>query len=379
MSLIELANVGIQKLQPYVPGKSEADIQRELGLTEVIKLASNENPLGPSEKVKQAVTSALSDAHRYPDGAAVLLRDQVAALHQKESIKAEQITFGNGSSEILDLALRVFVGEGDEVIFSDHAFALYPLLTQASGATARPIPALPVESPMPYGHDLAGFLSAITKKTRLIFIANPNNPTGTWLNKDALYKFIQQVPENIIIVLDEAYYDYATSLENDYPNASAWLNEFPNLIVTRTFSKAYGLASFRVGYGLSSIEIADLMNRIRPPFNVNAYGQAAAIAALADSDYMQKSIEQNKRGLQALQVACNKLGLSYLPSAANFITIDFGVDAEKINNALLLDGVIVRSNAGYNLPTTLRVSIGTDTENQRFIDAITQHRTLFGK
>ncbi len=379
MSFLELANAGIQKLQPYVPGKSEADIQRELGLSEVIKLASNENPLGPSQAVLDAVASALQEAHRYPDGAAVELREKVAALHQQQNIDVSQITFGNGSSEILELALRVFVNPSQQVVFSDHAFALYPLLTQALGAKACPVKALPANSDMPFGHDLAAMAAAINKETALVFIANPNNPTGTWLKQDDLYAFIKQVPKNIIVVLDEAYYDYAAALLDNHPNGSSWVNEFPNLIVTRTFSKAYGLASFRVGYGLSSAEVADLMNRIRPPFNVNMFAQAAAIAALEDKDYLQRSVQVNKTGLRAIQAACDSLGLSYLPSAANFITIEFGVDASELHNALLHEGVIVRPNAGYQLPTTLRISIGTEKENQRFISALQKHSGLFAK
>ncbi len=374
-----LANDGVQKLKPYVPGKSEADIQRELGLAELSKLSSNENPLGLSEKVTKAVNECLVEGHRYPDGAAVLLRDKIVALHKAENISPEQITFGNGSSEVLELALRVFVDSNDHVVFSKHAFALYPILTQALSASSTMVEPLPANSDMPYGHDLDGFLKAITDKTRLIFVANPNNPTGTWLGESELLSFIKQVPKDIIVVLDEAYFDYAASIADDYPNGSAWVNQFPNLVVTRTFSKAYGLASFRVGYGLSSPEIANLMNRIRPPFNVNMYAQAAAIAALDDADYLAKSIEVNKQGLSAVKAACDALGLSYLPTAANFITIDFGVDAAPINNAFLHDGVIVRPNAVYDLPTTLRISIGTQAETEHFIASMTKHKNLFAK
>jgi len=358
-SIEQLANLGVQKLVPYQAGKPVSELQRELGLTEIIKLASNENPLGPSEKVLAAIQNETTELSRYPDGNAFNLK---AALSKKYAVSTEQITLGNGSNEILELLARAFLNTDSEVIFSQHAFAVYPLVTQAVGAIAKVIPAVD------YGHDLNGMLAAITDKTRLIFIANPNNPTGTYLNEQDLAAFIAKVPSHVLCVLDEAYYEYVA--EADYPESIKWLEKFSNLVITRTFSKAYGLAGLRIGYSLSSVEITDILNRVRQPFNNNALALVAAEAALEDNEYLTETIRLNKVGMQQLKAAFSELGLSWINSVGNFISVDLGRNAAIINTALLHKGVIVRPVANYEMPNHLRISIGTEAENSFFIKAL---------
>ncbi len=358
-TLYQLATAGVQTLVPYQAGKPISELERELGLTHIIKLASNENPLGPSEKVTQAIKDNIAELSRYPDGNGFALK---AALAEKYAVASEQITLGNGSNEILELLARTFLTPEHEVIFSQHAFAVYPIVTQSVGAIAKVIPAVN------YGHDLTAMLAAITDKTRLIFIANPNNPTGTYLTADALNSFLAAVPEQCVCVLDEAYYEYVA--EADYPDSVAWLEKYPNLIITRTFSKAYGLAGLRIGYGLSSPAMADLLNRVRQPFNNNALALVAAEAALNDSDYLQATIALNKTGMQQLITAFDEMGLAWIPSVGNFIAVDLKREAASINTALLQKGVIVRPVANYELPNHLRISIGTAAENNLFIEAL---------
>ena len=358
-SIYQLATAGVQTLVPYQPGKPISELERELGLTEIVKLASNENPLGPSEKVKQAIQACFADLSRYPDGNGFALK---SALSAKWGVDNSQITLGNGSNEILELLARAFLTTEHEVIFSQHAFAVYPLVTQAVGAQARIIPAID------YGHDLHGMLSAITDKTRLLFIANPNNPTGTYLTEQALGEFLAAVPEHVICVLDEAYYEYVA--QDDYPESIAWLAKFPNLVITRTFSKAYGLAGLRVGYSLSSPEMADILNRVRQPFNNNALALAAAEAALSDVQYLQATIALNNAGMQFLTAAFSTMGLPWIASVGNFVSVGLQREADSINTALLQQGVIVRPVANYEMPNHLRISIGTDAENNKFISAL---------
>jgi histidinol-phosphate aminotransferase len=358
-SIEQLANLGVQKLVPYQAGKPVSELQRELGLTKIIKLASNENPLGPSPKVLAAIQKELSELSRYPDGNAFDLK---AALSKKYSVAQEQITLGNGSNEILELLARAFLNTEAEVIFSQHAFAVYPIVTQAVGAVAKVVPAIN------YGYDLKAMLAAITDKTRLIFIANPNNPTGTYLTEVALADFLSKVPENVICVLDEAYFEYVAKA--DYPNSVSWLKQYPNLVITRTFSKAYGLAGLRVGYSLSSAEMADILNRVRQPFNNNALALVAAEVALNDAEYLTTTIALNDAGIAQLKTAFSELGLSWIDSVGNFITVDLGRDAASINTALLAKGVIVRPVANYEMPNHLRISIGTEAENAFFIKAL---------
>ena len=350
---------GISGLQPYVPGKPLSALEREWGIQDAIKLASNENPLGPSPRVQQVLADEYANLARYPDGGGYTLR---TALSEKHQIDPACITLGNGSNDVLDMIARVFLYPGRESLFSAHAFAVYPLSSMAAGAS------LQVAAATHYGHDLDQMQAMITPKTGVIWIANPNNPTGTWLKQQPLKQFIEAVPEHIIIVVDEAYIEYVTQTE--YPDASLWLNEYPNLIVTRTFSKAYGLAALRVGYGLANPAITDLLNRVRQPFNVNSLAQAAAITALQDQTHIQDSVALNSAGLQQLATGFEELGLRYIPSVGNFITVLFDQAATPIEQALLQQGVITRPVENYGLPGGVRISVGTTAENTRCLAAL---------
>jgi histidinol-phosphate aminotransferase len=358
-----LATEGVRSLQPYQPGKPLDELEREYGISQAVKLASNENPLGPSPQALKALQSELNDLSRYPDGNGFALK---TALASRLNIDISQITLGNGSNDVLEFLARAFVSAGDEVIFSQHAFAVYPIVTQAVGGKAVVVPA------KNWGHDLDAMRMAITEKTRLIFIANPNNPTGTWLTQSTVHNFIQQVPENVLVVLDEAYFEYAIdpALGADgYASALSLLSDFPNLVITRTFSKAYGLAGLRMGYGISSPVVADLLNRVRQPFNVNSLALAAAQAALADEEHLQKSVQVNADGMNVLIEAFENAGLDYVPSVGNFICVKVGNGAE-VYETLLHEGVIVRPIANYEMPEYLRVTVGTADENARFINAL---------
>ena len=353
----------VQKLSPYVPGKPVEELARELGLNpaDIVKLASNENPLGPSAKVCAAISNALPELTRYPDGSGFALKAQLAEHY---AVEPAQITLGNGSNDILELVARAWLAPGRNAVFSAHAFAVYPIATLASGAECREVPA------KNYAHDLDAMAAAIDDNTRVVFIANPNNPTGTWFNQAALNAFLSKVPEHVLVVLDEAYIEYAA--DSDLPDGMDYLSRYPNLLVSRTFSKAYGLAALRVGYAISSKEVASVLNRVRQPFNVNSLALVAACAALEDKEYLDQSRILNTQGMQQLEQGFKQLGLSWLPSPGNFIAVNFQRDTAAINHALLEQGVIVRPVAGYAMPTFLRVSIGTETENQRFLDVLTQ-------
>lgn len=356
---LELALAGVQQLVPYVPGKPVEELQRELGLNEVIKLASNENPLGTGSKVTAAIQATLPELTRYPDGSGFALK---TALSRIWEIAPEQITLGNGSSEILELVMRTFVTPDHEVVFSQHAFALYPILTQAVGAQARVVPA------KDFGHDLSAMSAAVNEKTRVVFIANPNNPTGTLLHKIAVEDFIAALPPYVLCVLDEAYYEFVDPAVRT--ESLHWPERYPNLIVTRTFSKAYGLAGLRIGYGISSVDVADLLNRVRQPFNANMLALAAAEAALGDAAYLAETLAVNNAGMRQLTAAFKTMGLDWIPSSGNFVSVDLKQNALPIYEALLRKGVIVRPVANYEMPNHLRVSIGTERENQLFIDAL---------
>lgn len=363
--LQEMALKSVQKLNPYQPGKPISELERELGLKKIVKLASNENPLGTSPKVEQAVRESLSELTRYPDGNGFELKQALAA---RLDVQAEQITLGNGSNDVLDLIARVFLDPSKEAVFSEYAFAVYPISTQAVGATARIAPAGNGEKWPRFGHDLDKFSSLIGEKTAVIFIANPNNPTGTWLTRHQLESFLDNVPSRVIVVVDEAYFEYVGFEE--YPNAVELLSRYPNLIVTRTFSKAYGLAGLRVGYAVSSVEIADLLNRVRQPFNVNSLALLAACTALEDESYLEKSREFNRKGLGFLASELVSRGFDVIPSAGNFLSVDMGKPAGAVYDALLRQGVIVRPVANYQMPNHLRVSVGTPEENLFFINAL---------
>lgn len=360
-ALYKLAVTGVQQLIPYVPGKPIEELERELGLTGIVKLASNENPLGPSPKALAAIQQTLPELARYPDGGGYRLKQ---ALAEKFQVLPTQITLGNGSNELLELVARAFVTPSLEVIFSQHAFAVYPIVTQAIGATAIEVPALN------YGHDLDAMRANVTPNTRMIFIANPNNPTGTLVPQQKLKQFIQSLPESVICVLDEAYDEFVSA--EGQSDSLSWLKECPNLLITRTFSKAYGLAGLRVGYAFSSPEMADLLNRVRQPFNNNMLALAAAEAALMDTEYLQQTINLNRQGMLQLTQAFQELGLQWIPSAGNFVTVDVKRAAVPVYNALLAKGVIVRPIANYGMPNHLRISIGTALENQKFIQALTE-------
>lgn len=360
---LALAVPGVQKLSPYVPGKPVDELARELDLDPagIVKLASNENPLGPSPKALEAIRAELAELTRYPDGNGFELKSRLAA---RCGVSPAQVTLGNGSNDILDLVARAWLAPGLNAVFSQYAFAVYPIATQAVGAHGKAVQA------KAHGHDLEAMLAAIDANTRVVFIANPNNPTGTWFGPAALESFLARVPENVLVVLDEAYIEYAEG--DELPDGLDYLARYSNLLVSRTFSKAYGLASLRVGYALSSPQVADTLNRVRAPFNVNSLALAAACAALDDADYLAASRRTNDAGMAQLEAGFRRLGLSWIASKGNFIAVDFGRDAAPINQALLRAGVIVRPVAGYGMPTFLRVSIGTERENARFLEALEQ-------
>lgn len=356
---LEMAMPGVRGLQPYQPGKPVEELERELGISNAVKLASNENPNGPSASVIKSLQTVMPELARYPDGSAYKLKQKLARFLD---VDPQQLTIGNGSNDVLELLSRVYLNPSNEAIVSQHAFVVYPLAAISIGAALKVIPA------RDYGQDLEATLAAISDKTRIIFIANPNNPTGTWIDENTLTSFLVQVPENVLVVLDEAYCEYVD--EPDYPNGIEMHRRFPNVVVTRTFSKAYGLAALRVGYSVSHPDVADLMNRIRQPFNVNSMSLVAAVAALEDQSHVEQSVALNRSGLDYLRAECDRMGIPYIPSVGNFLTIGFERDAMPIYEALLQEGVIVRPIGVYQLPEHLRVTVGTPEENERFIQAL---------
>lgn len=358
--LSDLAPECVRSIAPYQPGKPITTLAREFGLdaAQIIKLASNENPLGTSPKASQAVQEALRELARYPDGSGFALR---TAISDKFGLAPERLIFGNGSNDILDLAARTFLSAESEAVYSQYAFAVYALATQALGARGVVVAA------RDFGHDLEAMLRAITARTRIVFIANPNNPTGTILQKDALLAFLRQVPKQTLVVLDEAYDEYLPPALKSA--AFSWLDEFENLLVSRTFSKAYGLAGLRVGYGVGAPEVVAMMNRVRQPFNVNSVAQAAAVTALTDDGFVARTHALNLAGMQQLVTGFERLGLSYIPSFGNFVSFRIG-NATGIYRRLLQHGIIVRPIANYGLPEYLRVSIGLYEENARFLQVL---------
>lgn len=362
MSIASLAPDYIRSIMPYEPGKPISELAREMGIEEanIVKLASNENPLGMSAQARDAVHAAVADLGRYPDGGAFALK---AALCRRFGVKPEQLVVGNGSNDILELVTLAFLAPGLSAVYSRHAFAVYPLATNARGARGIEVAA------RNFGHDLDAMAAAITPQTRVVFIANPNNPTGTFISGAALEAFLGQIPSHVLVVLDEAYTEYLAP-EQRY-DSIAWLERFPNLLVSRTFSKAYGLAGLRVGYAVAHPDVADLMNRVRQPFNVSSIALAAAEAALGDEEFIALSAELNRRGMAQLTEAFAAMGLEWIPSAGNFVTFKAG-DAIGVNQSLLRQGVIVRPIAAYGMPHWLRVSIGLPEENARFIEALRQ-------
>jgi histidinol-phosphate aminotransferase len=360
MSIQSLIPKYICDIAPYQGGKPISELAREYNLDEsfIVKLASNENPLGMSPNAREVILKSIDEIYRYPDGNTFKLKD---AVSHKFNLNSDGLIFGNGSNDILELTARTFLKVGDEVIFSQHAFAVYSLVTQAMGGIGIKVPAYN------FSHDLSKMFDAITSKTKMIFIANPNNPTGTLILKNELKAFLDKIPQHIIVVLDEAYDEY---LDGDNKSVSfTWLNEFPNLIISRTFSKAYGLAGLRVGFGASNPEIIQFMNRVRQPFNVNNLAQDAAVAALLDDAFVTESKILNNIGKKQLESAFQKLHLSFIPTFGNFIS--FKVDkASQVYEALLKVGIIIRPVANYEMSDYLRVSIGLKEENERFIQAL---------
>jgi len=360
MNYCDLAPSYIRAIAPYQPGKPISELERELGITGIVKLASNENPLGASPASVAAMQEAIKTIALYPDGNGFELKD---ALVKRYGVAHANITLGNGSNDLLELAARAFLTVGDKVVYSAHAFAVYALATQAVGATGISVAATDV-----YGHDLHAMLQAARdNKAKIVFIANPNNPTGTFLSADELLAFMRGLPPEILVVLDEAYNEYLP--EDKRYDSVAWLKEFPNLIISRTFSKAYGLAGLRVGYALAHEQVTDMMNRVRQPFNVNSVAQAAAVAALRDVSFVKKTFELNRRGMQQITDGLVKLGLGYIPSYGNFVAFRIG-NATAMYRRLLEAGVIVRPIANYDMPDWLRVSIGLESENAKFLAAL---------
>jgi len=354
----------VRAIAPYIAGKPISEVAREFGLDEakIVKLASNENPLGMPESAQRAMAQAASELGRYPDANAFELK---TALSERYGVPSDWITLGNGSNDILEIAAHAFVEKGQAIVYAQYSFAVYALATQGLGARAIVVPAVK------YGHDLDAMLAAITDDTRLIFVANPNNPTGTFIEGPKLEAFLDKVPRHVAVVLDEAYTEYLPA-EKRYDSIE-WVRRYPNLLVSRTFSKAFGLAGLRVGFAIAQPELTDLLNRLRQPFNVNTLAQAAAIAALNDQAFLEKTAALNAQGYRRLTEAFEKLGLEYVPSDGNFVLVRVGNDdaaGNRVNLELLKQGVIVRPVGNYGLPQWLRVTIGLPQENEAFIAAL---------
>ena len=350
----------IRSLTPYKPGRPIEEVERELGLRGTIKLASNENPLGPSPKALIAMREACANAHRYPEGGAVVLAQRLAA---KLDVPADRLTFGNGSNELIDLLIRLLARPGDEVVMSADAFVVYRLVTHAVGARARRIPA------RGFHHDLDAMADAVGPATKIVFVASPNNPTGTIVDTDAWSRFLERVPANVLIAVDQAYREYVD--DPAYADALDDARGRPNVVVLRTFSKIYGLAGLRIGYGISPREIADALARLRQPFNVNGIAQAGALAALDDDDHVERAralvIAARARWTHALDA----LGLRHVPTQANFVLVEVG-DGAAVTQALLERGVIVRPMNGYEMPTMIRITFGTPAEDERCLAALAE-------
>jgi len=352
------AHQHVLDLVAYEPGKPVEELAREMGLepSQIIKLASNENPLGPSPRALEAMREALNRAHFYPDGGGWALRNAIA---QKLGLKRENVLLGNGSNEIIEFIGHAFLRPGDEVVTAKHSFAVYTLMAQLFGATT-------VEVPDPgYTHDLDAMLAAITAKTRQLFIANPNNPTGTMVGQDAIDRFMARVPDHVLVIFDEAYFEF---LDNP-PDVIRYVREGRNVVVMRTFSKIQGLANLRIGYGLASEKVAAVLQKTRQPFNANGIAQAGALAGLDDLDHMKKTRELTHEGRNYLQAEFTAMGLEFVPSVANFVLVRVG-DGDAVFQTLLRRGLIVRAMRSYKLPEWIRVSVGTMEQNRRFISEL---------
>ncbi len=357
----KLINPHIAELKPYNPGKPIQELERELGIAGAIKLASNENPLGPSPKALAAIKEALGEIHRYPDGNGLYLKQ---ALATKLGVKPENIILGNGSDELIEIICRTFLNPGEHVVSADCTFVEYELVAKSFGAKM-------VTAPLKdFTYDLEAMLARMDDKTKLVFIANPNNPTGTIVDRVAFDRFMKDLPPQVLVVMDEAYYEYM--LREDFPDSLGYMQQGRNIIVLRTFSKIYGLAALRIGYGIAKAETIDYMNRVWLPFNVNSLAQTAAQAALGDAEHLLRSQETARLGRQYLYSQFEELDINYVPSAANFILLDTKCDGQKIYQAMLKDGVIVRPMQVYGLPDYIRITIGTEGENRRLIESLKQ-------
>lgn len=353
--MLKYVSDNIKNLVPYSPGKPLEELERELGIQKAIKLASNENPLGPSKKALEAIEKNLGRLHRYPDGGGFYLRGAIA---RKWDVSPESVVLGNGSNEIIELLIRTFMSPGDNAVTSENTFSVYRLIVTAANGNITTVP-------MKDGcYDLWRIAANITSKTRLVFIANPNNPTGTIVTSKEIKNFMESIPDDVLVVFDEAYAEYAVS--TDYPDSLSCLRDGNNVVILRTFSKIYGLAGLRIGYGLMKPEIAEMLNRVRQPFNTNSLAQIAALAAIEDEQHVKESIRINNEGKAFLYKEFDSLGIKYLPTEANFIYFQAGDDGRKIFDAMLLQGVIIRHIGGANL----RVTVGLPEENARFIEAL---------
>ena len=361
-SVIARARPAVRGLAPYQPGKPVEELERELGITGAVKLASNENPRGPGPAVHAALARAGGELTRYPDGNGFTLKRSLA---RHLGVLPEQLTLGNGSNDVLELLGRTFVGPGDAGIVDAHSFVVYPLAIISAGGELVRVPS------RDYGHDLDAMAAAVDERTRIIYVANPNNPTGTRVTRAEVERLLAAVPGDVVVVLDEAYREYVDL--DDHPDGLALLDDHPNLVVTRTFSKIHGLAALRIGYAVSHPAIADLLNRLRQPFNVNSLAMAAAEVALEDVAYVEQSRRLNDEGLAMLSAACEARQIPFIPSVGNFLTIRVGrpgITADAVYEGLLREGVIVRPIAGYGLPEHLRVTVGLPEENARFVAAL---------
>lgn len=360
MSLISRVPKHVLDLVPYPPGKPIEEVEREYGISGSIKLASNECPIGPSPKALHAVSGALETLNIYPDGSGYYLKEK---LSKKLSVNPENLILGNGSNEIIELIARAFIERGDEAVMGDPAFIVYQIITKAVGGNPVPVPLLD------FVHDLPAMAAAVNDKTKVIFVANPNNPTGTIVQKTDLESFLKSVPHDVLIIMDEAYHEYSEESHN-YQSSHVYLDDYPNLVVLRTFSKAYGLAGLRVGFGIASKEIIDILERVRQPFNINSLALAGAEAALDDVSHLEKGLKINRGGMHYLYSELDNLGLSYVKSYANFVLFDSGMDGSLLCERLLKKGVIARPMAGYGLKTHIRITVGLPEENERFVEAL---------
>ncbi|MBI3178234.1 MAG: histidinol-phosphate transaminase [Deltaproteobacteria bacterium] len=357
--MLPLVNDAYEHLDPYIPGKPVAETERELGISGVVKLASNENPLGPSPKAVAAIRAALAQLHDYPDGSAFYLKERLAKVH---GVPPAQIVVGNGTNEIIELVVRTCMRPGENTVCATPAFIVYRLAPQAAGHEIRQVPLKAMR------YDLAAMAARANDKTKLVIIGNPNNPTGTYVTRQELEAFLAAIPAHVLVVMDEAYFEYVGAA--DYPNGLDYLKTRERLLVLRTFSKCYGLAGLRIGYGIGAPKLIDYLNRGRQPFNTNSLAQAGALAALDDAEHVARCVALNRKEMARLVPELRKRGLGVTDSVANFVLVDFGRDVREIFEKLLRQGVIVRPMVNYGLPTSARITIGTPEQNDRLMAAL---------